>query len=145
MSYRNIIDNFIAAYDGTIGIYLHDAGQIIPLIQKNPKGLLVIRQNLHVLKEAGEPTLTYGEVVFGAMVTSASDKTQIILLVKDDKYTNVSKQWKRVLPALLKVLPISEIVAEESPSTKIARITTNINQLLDQIILSINTPNNNEN
>ena len=145
MSYRSIIDNFSVTYDGIIGIYLHDAGQIIPLVQRNPKGLIIIRQNLQALKETGEPSLTYSDLTFGAMVSSASDKTQIILLVTDDKYVNVSKQWKRVLPALLKVLPISEIVAEESPSTKIARIITSINEILDEIILSITNQTNNNN
>ena len=132
MAHRNIIDKFINAYD-VLGIYLHDSGKIIPLAQKNPKGLLVIRENVRIVRE-GTYDFTYQKLVFGAIINHASEKTQIIVLTIHDKLDLITKQWKRVLPAVIKSLPIGEIIEEESPTTQIARITTTINNLFDEMI-----------
>ncbi|MHA1989959.1 MAG: hypothetical protein ACW981_00350 [Candidatus Hodarchaeales archaeon] len=132
MAYKNIIDKFINAYD-VLGIYLHDSGKIIPLAQKNPKGLLVIRENVRIVRE-GTYDFTYQNLVFGAIVANISEKTQIIVLTIHDKLDLISKQWKRVLPAIIKSLPVGEIIEEESPTTQIARISTTINTLFDEMI-----------
>lgn len=133
MAYKSIIDKFINAYD-VLGIYLHDSGKIIPLAQKNPKGLLVIRENVKIVRE-GTYDFTYQKLIFGAIINNASDKTQIIVLTIHEKLDLISKQWKRVLPAVIKSLPIGEIIEEESPTTQIARITTTINNLFDEMIM----------
>lgn len=132
MAYKNIIDKFINAYD-VLGIYLHDSGKIIPLAQKNPKGLLVIRENVRIVRE-GTYDFSYQNRVFGAIIAKVSEKTQIIVLTIHDKLDLISKQWKRVLPAISKSLPVGEIIEEESPTTQIARISTTINTLFDEMI-----------
>ncbi|MFW9928812.1 MAG: hypothetical protein ACFFD1_05440 [Candidatus Thorarchaeota archaeon] len=132
MSYQQLIDKFSSAYE-ILGIYLHDAGKIIPLTQKNPKGLLVVRENINIVRE-GQYEFTYQELTFGALINKISDKTDIIVLTKHDKTDLIAKQWKRILPAVIKSLPVSEIVEEESPTTQIARISSNINNLLDEMI-----------
>ena len=132
MSFKNLINKFINAYD-VLGIYLHDSGKIIPLAQKNPKGLLVIRENVKIVRE-GTYDFTYQKLVFGAIINNVSQKTQIIVLTKHDKLDLINKQWKRVLPAIVKSLPVGEIIEEESPTTQIARISTTINNLFDEMI-----------
>jgi hypothetical protein len=136
MAHRNIIDKFINAYD-VLGIYLHDSGKIIPLTQKNPKGLLVIRENVKIVRE-GTYDFTYQKLIFGAIINNVSEKTQIIVLTIHDKLELITKQWKRVLPAVIKSLPVGEIIEEESPTTQIARITTTINNLFDEMIIFYN-------
>ena len=132
MAYRNLIDKFVNAYD-VLGIYLHDSGKIIPLVQKNPKGLLVIRENVKIVRE-GTYNFTFQNLIFGAIINEVSEKTEIITLTKHDKLDLIAKQWKRVLPAILKTLPVGEIIEEESPTTQIARISSTINTLFDEMI-----------
>lgn len=132
MAYRNVIDKFVNAYE-VLGIYLHDSGKIIPITQKNPKGLLVIRENIKIVRE-GLYTFTFQNLMFGAIINNASEKTQILVLTKHDKMDLIAKQWKRVLPAVLKTLPVGEIIEEESPTTQIARISSTISALFDEMI-----------
>ncbi|HKZ40987.1 MAG TPA: hypothetical protein VJ044_08495 [Candidatus Hodarchaeales archaeon] len=132
MSHKVIVEKFASAYD-VVGVFLEDAGRIIPLTQKNPKGLLVIRENLNKIKD-GMQEMDYEGIRFGAIVNQVNEKTRIVLLARDDKIKTVAKHWERILPAVLKALPVSEIVEEESPITQIARITSQIGILLDEMI-----------
>ena len=133
MSYKSLIDKFAAAYP-IYGIYIHDAGRIITLNQKNPKGLLVLRENLNKLNHEGNFLLDYGSDSLGLVISQTPSKSQLVLLVPGDKLESLAKHWSRILPAVLKTLPLEEIVEEESPVTQLARVATRINELFDEII-----------
>ena len=137
MSYKSLIDKFAAAYT-IYGIYIHDAGRIISLNQKNPKGLLVLRENSNKLNHEGNFLLEYGSESLGLVITQTPSKSQLVLLVPGDKLESLAKHWSRVLPAVLKTLPLEEIVEEESPITQVARVSSKINEIFDEIIAFYN-------
>jgi hypothetical protein len=133
MSYKSLIDKFAAAYP-IIGIYIHDAGRIIALNQKNPRGLLVLRENSNKLSHEGNFLLESETENYGLVITQTPSKSQLVLLIPGDKLESLAKHWSRILPAVLKTLPVEEIVEEESPTTQLARISSRINELFDEII-----------
>lgn len=133
MSYKSLIDKFAAAYP-IYGVYIHDAGRIISLNQKNPRGLLVLRENGNKLGHEGNFLLETGSENYGLVISQTPSKSQLVLLVPGDKLESLSKHWSRILPAVLKTLPIEEIVEEESPTTKLARTASQISELFDEII-----------
>ena len=133
MSYKSLIDKFASAYT-IFGIYIHDAGRIIALNQKNPKGLLVLRENSNKLTHEGNFLLDSGSNNYGLVISQTPSKSQLVLLVPGDKLESLAKHWSRILPAVLKTLPLEEIVEEESPMTQMARLASRINELFDEII-----------
>lgn len=133
MSYKSLIDKFAAAYP-ILGIYIHDAGRIISLNQKNPKGLMVLRENSNKLFHEGNFTLDSMDDSYGLVISQTPSKSQLVLLVPGDKLESLAKHWSRILPAVLKTLPVEEIVEEESPVTQLARLASQINELFDDII-----------
>ncbi len=133
MSYKSLIDKFSAAYP-IFGIYIHDAGRLISLNQKNPKGLLVLRENVNKLNHEGNFMLESTNESYGLVISQTPSKSQLILLVPGDKLDSLAKHWSRILPAILKTLPVEEIVEEESPVTQLARLASQINEAFDQII-----------
>jgi hypothetical protein len=46
----------------------------------------------------------------------------------------MSKHWNRIRPAVIKSLPVEEIVEEESPITQMARMASKVNEIFDEII-----------
>lgn len=135
MAYRRLIDKFTAAYELS-GIYLHDSGRIIPLNQKYPKGLIILRENLNKLSREGISEISYQNEKYGVVITATPGKSFIVLLATFDRITVLNKHWNRILPAILKSLPVEEIVEEESPITQLARLATKINELFDEMIKS---------
>ena len=135
MAYRRLIDKFTAAYDLS-GIYLHDSGRIIPLNQKHPKGLIILRENINKLSREGANEISYQNEKYGIVVTATPSKSFIVLLAALDRITVLNKHWSRILPAILKSLPVEDIVEEESPITQLARLATKINELFDKMIES---------
>ena len=133
MSYKSLIDKFSAAYP-IFGIYIHDAGRIISLNQKNPKGLIVLRENSNKLNHEGNFILESSNDSFGLVISQTPSKSQLVLLVPGDKLESLAKHWSRILPAVLKTLPVEEIVEEESPVTQMARVASQISELFDKII-----------
>lgn len=133
MSYKSLIDKFAAAYP-ILGIYIHDAGRIISLNQKNPKGLMVLRENGNKLFHEGNFTLDSMDDSYGLVISQTPSKSQLVLLVPGDKLESLAKHWSRILPAVLKTLPVEEIVEEESPVTQLARLASQINELFDDMI-----------
>ena len=133
MSYKSLIDKFAAAYP-ILGVYIHDAGRIISLNQKNPRGLINLRENGNKLGHEGNFLLETETENFGLVISQTPSKSQLVLLVPGDKLESLAKHWARILPAVLKTLPIEEIVEEESPTTKLARVASRINELFDEII-----------
>ncbi|MHA2364772.1 MAG: hypothetical protein ACXAC7_12530, partial [Candidatus Hodarchaeales archaeon] len=121
MAYRRLIDKFTAAYD-LLGIFLHDSGRIIPLTQKDPRGLVILRENQNKLSQKGNQELSYQGSIYGAIISETTSKAQLILLAVNDRIPVLKKHWSRILPAVLKTLPVDEIVEEESPVTKLARV-----------------------
>lgn len=138
MSYKSLIDKFSAAYP-ILGIYIHDAGRIIALNQKNPKGLLILRENSNKLNHEGNFILESSNDSYGLVITQTPSKSQLVLLVPGERLESLSNHWSRILPAVLKTLPLEEIVEEESPVTQLARLASQINELFDQIIAYYST------
>ena len=135
MAYKSLIDKFAAAYP-IYGIYIHDAGRIITLNQKNPKGLLILRENTNKLNHEGNFTIVYNKnEEIGLIINQTPSKSQILVLTPADKIDTMAKHWSRILPAVLKTLPVEEIVEEESPITQLARIASKINEIFDEITL----------
>lgn len=95
---------------------------------------MVLRENLHKLSREGTHELTFQGDSFGAIINQTKTRPQIILMVSFDKVEVMHRHWKRILPAVLKALPVEEIVEEESPVTQIARMASQIHQMLDDMV-----------
>lgn len=133
MAYQRLIDKFAAAYD-LYGIYLYDSGRLIALNQKEPAGLIILRENQHKLTQNGAQTIDYQNKEFGIIINKTSGNPKIVLLSALDRIPVLAKHWKRVLPAILKSIPLEEIVEEKSPVTHLARIASQIGELFDEMI-----------
>lgn len=134
MAYKRLIDKFASAYP-ILGVYLHDSGRIITLNQNpNPKGIIVLRENMNKLIREGTHQIDYQSEKLGLIINDTNTKSQIIIITPADRMDALSKHWKRIRPAVLKSLPVEEIVEEESPLTQMARMASKINELFDEMI-----------
>ncbi len=95
---------------------------------------MILRENNNKLFHEGNFILESSDGNYGLVISQTPSKSQLVLLVPSDKLESLAKHWSRILPAVLKTLPVEEIVEEESPVTQLARIASQINELFDDII-----------
>ena len=105
MAYKKLIDKFASAYP-IIGVYLHDSGRIITLTQKDPRGMLILRENMNKLTREGVFEIDYQNELIGLIINDGTEKSQIIVITPGGKIEALSSHWKRIRPAVLKSLPV---------------------------------------
>ncbi|MFX1252132.1 MAG: hypothetical protein ACFFCZ_11050 [Promethearchaeota archaeon] len=125
MSYEKILSRFAEGFP-ILGVYLHDAGRILILVQNDQKGRDVLRKHLSEL-EAGMKEFNLDDEIFGAIIHD-TDKlgVHIILVVGLKDLKTVEPAWNRIQPVLMKQLPLEDIISEAAIETQINRIIEKI-------------------
>ena len=70
--------------------------------------MIILRENQHKLTRDGSQTIDYQSKKFGIITKKTSGNPRIILLAAEDRIPVLSKHWKRVLPAILKSIPLED-------------------------------------
>ncbi len=121
-----LVTKFVQGFP-VCGIYLHKSGRIIPLEEKDPQGLLVLRKHISELKK-GILDLLLDNTEFTAAIEPITEGVEIALVAEAKSFQMVANHWKRQKKFIIKSIPTQRIVADESLETRILKVIEDIDE-----------------